>query len=184
MQNRANIILVILLFIIPNVYAQRHLSFMGVQMGQDIKYFTDRLTEKGLNICYSGTHLYGNNENEYWTTLSGAFWEFDFVDNILVKAPFIDKGVTLVQVMVRVNNNTYKRLISALDLKYGHHQRNTNIQYSNDVQCVWITSKGNIEVWRSKFSEEDTQCNLEITYKDFLLVQRVTNKRKARSNDL
>lgn len=180
-----NLLLTAVLILSPfTLYAQQHLSFMGVQMGQDIDSFVNGLVKKGLYINNKGKHIYGTDDDGNWATLSGAFWYFDDTDNILVKAPYIDKGVSFVQVMVRANRQTYQKLISALSAKYGKYRRSTNVQFNGDVKCSWITSKGNIEVWRSVFAKDDAQCNLEITYKDYLLVNRAKNKKNRRSNDL
>lgn len=184
MYNIRIIALIILSSVSFSMYAQKHLTFMGVPMGQNINTFTEKLIEQGLTIYNSGSHLFGNEEDEDWVTLSGPFWYFDSTDNILVKAPYIDKGVSSVLVMARANHQTYQKLISTLNTKYGKHQRSINVQFKGDAQYIWITSKGNIEVWRSAFAEDDAQCNVEITYKDYPLVNRTAKKKSKRSNDL
>lgn len=184
MRNIRIIVLAILFSIAFNMYAQKHLSFMGVPMGQNINIFTERLIERGLTIYNSGSHLFGDEEDEDWATFSGPFWNFDCTDNILVKAPYVDKGVSSVLVMARANRPTFQNLISALNTKYGKYHRLINVRFKGEAQYIWITSKGNIEVWRSAFAEDDAQCNIEITYKDYLLVNRIAKKKRKRSNDL
>lgn len=160
----------------------QHLQFMGVSMGGDIHTFAQSLTSKGMTKLYSGTH-----PDEEWVTMSGDFWMFDNVD-LVIQAPYADNGTTFVEVSsIRTNKSAYANLLASLDKKYGKHIVKANVRYSGDQKCIWQTSKGNVEVWRSQYSTEDSKCNVEIDYLDYPRIRREkssNNAKVARANDL
>ena len=179
----SKIVIIMLLSLVSITGNAQHLQFMGVSMGGDIRSFTQSLTSKGMTKLYSGTH-----PEEEWVTMSGDFWMFENVD-LLIQAPYADSGTTFVNVSsIRATKSIYTNLISSLDKKYGKHIVKVNQQYSGDQTCIWKTSKGNIEVWRSKYSSDDSKCNVEINYIDYPKVKREKTsanvKVKARANDL
>ena len=161
----------------------QHLSFMGVPMGGNLQTFIQSLKNKGLRIKYSGSHI-----DEDWVNMTGDFWQFNDV-TILIKAPYIDKGVTSVTVQfARANRSTFSQLIQSLDKKYGKHTIERNVIGQGDTKYYWCTQSGNVEIWQTKYSKDDGKCNIEISYYDFPLVKREKEKNaartKARANDL
>lgn len=166
-------------------HAQQHLTFMEIQMGGNFDTFIQSMIGKDLQVSHKGSHLYGTDDDEDWCYLSGQFWKFGGVD-ILVKAPYIDGGVTFVNVSsCRADKETYNLLISQMNRKYGRQITNLNVRYTNDRECIWKTSKGNVIVWRSMFSTDDMKCNIEIEYQDFPYVKRKEKTKKPfRNSDL
>lgn len=174
----------IVLSIITLSLSAQHMTFMGVSMGKDIQSFTSQLSNKGLWVVADGTH-----DNEYWVTMNGDFWEFEGV-SVLVKAPFVDGGVSIVSVWdARGNRTTTKNLITSLDSKSGKHTIERDVIIRGDTKCKWHTNKGDVELWHTKYYDEgDGKCNIEISYIDYPQVNRKqlnqTERTRARANDL
>lgn len=167
--------------------AQNHLKFMNVPIGGNINTFINSLKQKGFRLDYSGSHSDLNNvAYEDWASLSGAFWEFDWVD-VLVQAPYADGGVSFVQVCgngTRSNRTQFNKLLSSLDRKYGKHKSESNSKFAGDMLYIWNLTSGTVKLWRSQFSSEDAHCNVEITYQDKTRVGRSNNRKRSHGNDL
>ena len=169
---RNNILLVLFCLIGLSSNAQSHMKFLGITMGGSITPFTDEMITKGYSPLYSGVYPQSKSVDACsWQNFKGDFWEFENA-TILVRSYQKDRGVSFVEVqLVRSSRNQFTRLISSTDKKYGKHTIIDEISFGA-VMYTWHTPSGNVEIWRSKFSEEDGKCNLTITYKDFTLVKR------------
>ena len=168
--------------------AQNHLKFMGISMGGDINSFVNSLVQKGFRVDYTGKHRDWNNvAYEDWATLSGPFWDFDWVD-IVVQAPYEDGGVSYVEVNgngTRSNREQFERLIKSLDKKYGRHKVQRDHIAAGDYLYTWNLSNGTIQVWKSVgYNSEDGKCNLDIRYNDKPRMQRKVSKKRKHANDL
>ena len=170
------------------LFAQQHLSFMGIRMGGNIYNFTKALQVKNFTVISSGTHDYGTDDDEYWYSLEGDFWMFQNA-YILVKAPYIDHGVTCVNVeAIRGSKSTFNSLIGQIDRKYGKHSVVAGGMSLYSYKYIWKTSRGSIFVSRTKFSKNDGKCNMSIEYLDYPYVKRkaqaFVRRRNAHRNDL
>lgn len=174
----------IVLSIITLSLSAQHMTFMGVSMGKDIQSFTSQLSNKGLWVVADGSH-----DDDYWVTMDGDFWDFEGV-SVLIKAPFVDGGVSIVTVWnARGNRTTTKKLVASLDNKYGNHTMEHDVIARGDTKYKWHTQKGDVELLHTKYYDNgDGKCNIEISYIDYPQVRRKqqsqTERTRARANDL
>lgn len=185
---RLSFLIMFSFFATVGILAQQHLSFMGIRMGGNINDFTRALQAKNVTVTYSGTHDYGTDDDEYWCSLNGDFWMFQNA-YILVRAPYIDHGVSSVNVeSIRDTKATFNNLIAQMDKKYGKHSVATGNHSPYSYKYTWKLSRGNIIVSRTQFSQYDGKCNLSIEYLDFPYVKRKSQsyvkRRNAHKNDL
>ena len=161
-------ILVILFMMLPCVlFAQKHIEFMGVELGGDLDETIQEFKSKGFVEDEYGRKDVGQG---FW----GKWWKFDKV-HIHLYAPADIGKVAECSVSLETQLFYVEELISNLDDKYGSHSKNKTLI---NTELDWAVPEGNrihMELYKSFVS---------IKYIDYPLNKQEEAKKKEANKDL
>ena len=162
----------------------QHLSFMGIQLGQQESTFDRMLKGKGFRYV-------GINNARFTRMYKGEFWRFG---EVTINTESEENKVTSVFILspygAYLKMPDFNLLVHSLDEKYGKHHPISSFfkysEFSDDTGFYWKTPGGYIVTYYLRYPTNYEQIMISIYYLDntnHRIVQERGNKRN-KDNDL
>ena len=137
------VLLLGLLLYFSTTYAQ-HLSFMGIQLGQDEKVFVQSIKAKGFKFKKK-VPLGDVYEGDFWKLMDCELFYFQG-SNLATGFNYIESVhiIATKQNVPEVSPTLYKQLVSNMDSKYGKHYNVTDYISTYTSGYLWIKHGGYI----------------------------------------